>query len=409
MDAKSFNIGNSELITQVNRTLVLQAVRALEPTYRAEVSRRTHLKPATVTGIVSDLIDENLLSEVPGETQSPTPSGGRPPMMLEVNGDAMRMLAVDLEADIVRVALVDLKMTILEYAEGEIDRFGNPESVIEEIAKLSEPFLSMPAGKQLSGIGMSLPGLIDKEEGILISSTNMPHWHNVPICDLVAQRIGYVPQVGRAVHLAALYEDWMDLSDRRSTKLLLLLRTGIGMSLVRQGELYSGAGGFDGEIGHTTIDLGGQECECGNRGCLETYVSASAIVSRAEKMIGEGRAQALSAAVQNGKSLRPELVYQLAKRGDADCSEIVRDVGRYIGIAAANLANIFGPDTLILCGSIDTADALLLDAVKEQIMERALQPIRRHLTVQLATAKEKSALLGAAVLVARKKFELPRL
>ena len=73
MDANSFNIGNSELITQVNRTLVLQAVRALEPTYRAEVSRRTHLKPATVTGIVSDLIDEQLLSEVPGQTQSPTP------------------------------------------------------------------------------------------------------------------------------------------------------------------------------------------------------------------------------------------------------------------------------------------------------------------------------------------------
>ena len=409
MDANSFNIGNSELITQVNRTLVLQAVRALEPTYRAEVSRRTHLKPATVTGIVSDLIDKQLLSEVPGETQSPTPSGGRPPMMLELNGAAMRMLAVDLEADIVRVALIDLKMSILEYAEGEIDRFGEPEGVVEQIAELVEPVLATPAGKDISGIGMSLPGLICKDEGILIGSTNMPRWHNVPIRDMMAQRMGHAVQVGRAVHLAALYEDWMDLSDRRSTKLILLLRTGIGMSLVHQGALYTGAGGFDGEIGHTVIDLNGLPCECGNRGCLETYVSASAIVSRAEKMIGEGRAQAVSAAVRNGKSLRPELVYQLAKSGDADCSEIVREVGRYVGIAAANLANLFGPDSLILCGSIDTAETLLLEAVKQQIKERALPPIRRHLTVQLASAKEKSSLLGAAVLVAREKFELPGL
>ena len=409
MDANSFNIGNSELITRVNRTLVLQAVRALEPTYRAEVSRRTHLKPATVTGIVSDLIDEQLLSEVPGETQSPTPSGGRPPMMLELNGGAMRMLAVDLEADIVRVALIDLKMSVLEYAEGEIDRFGEPESVVEQIAKLAEPVLATPAGKDISGIGMSLPGLIDKDEGILIGSTNMPRWHNVPIRDMVAQRLGHAAQVGRAVHLAALYEDWTDLSDRRSTKLILLLRTGIGMSLVRQGELYTGAGGFDGEVGHTVVDLNGLPCECGNRGCLETYVSASAVVSRAEKMIGEGRAQAVSAAARNGKSLRPELVYQLAKSGDADCSEIVREVGRYVGIAAANLANLFGPDTLILCGSIDTADTLLLEAVKQQIEERALPPIRRHLTVHLASAKEKSSLLGAAVLIAREKFELPQL
>lgn len=406
---ESPNIGNSELIAQVNRRLVLQAVRSLQPTYRAEVSRWTNLNPATVTGIVTDLLKLRLLREVSGEVPAPGPTGGRPPTMLELNNDARRFLAIDIEPELVRIAIVGLAINVVEYHEEVLDRHSQPATVINKIINLCEELLSRGRRRRIDGIGLSLPGLIDREQGILISSTNLPKWRNVPIRDMLAERLGHEPKLERSFHLAAMHEDWLDRSSQNNTKLILSLRTGIGMSIVRQGEVYQGAGGFDGEVGHTVIDLNGEMCECGNRGCLETFVSADAVRKRVEQMLRKGRCRAAAAAIAQGEPLRPELVYRLAKEGDEDCAEIVRDVGRYVGLAAANLVNLLAPDSLIVCGSIDTADEIILGAIRQQIAERSLPQLRGHLTIRLAIAKEKASLLGAAVFVARELFDLPRL
>jgi predicted NBD/HSP70 family sugar kinase len=406
---ESPNIGNAELIAQVNRRLVLQAVRSLQPTYRAEVSRWTNLNPATVTGITSDLLKSRLLREVSGDVPAPGPTGGRPPTMLELNNDARRFLAIDLEPELVRIAIVGLGINISDYHEEVLDRHSQPSTVINTIVSLCENMLGRGRRKKIHGIGLSLPGLIDREQGILISSTNLPKWRNVPIRDMLTERLGQEPKLERSFHLAAMHEDWTDRSSQNNIKLVLSLRTGIGMSIVRQGQVYQGAGGFDGEVGHTVIDLNGEICECGNRGCLETFVSADAVRKRVEQKLRKGRCRSVAAAIAEGESLRPELVYRLAKEGDEDCTEIVRDVGRYVGLAAANLVNLLAPDTLIVCGSIDVADEIILDAIRSQIAERSLPQLRGHLTVKLAFAKEKASLLGAAVLVARELFDLPRL
>ena len=383
------NIGNAELITQVNRTLVLQAVRALQPTFRAEVSRWTNLNPATVTSITADLLKARLLKAVPGEPRSVGPAGGRPPMMLELNSNARQILAIDLEPDVLRVALLGLNINVVAYQEELLDRRGRPEAVLDRMVAVCKQVIAKAPRRRLDGIGLSLPGLIDREQGILISSTNMPKWRNVPIRDLLIKRLGVEPKVERACHLAALYEDWVDRAGPNNTKLVFSLRTGIGMSLVRDGELYLGAGGLDGEVGHTVIDLDGPLCECGNTGCLETFVRADAVRDRVDRMLASGRGAAIAAAIKKGKALRPELVYQLAKEGDADAAEIVLDVGRYIGLAAANLVNILAPDVFVLCGSIDTADELILRSIREQIDRRALPQIKNHLQIRLGVGKDR--------------------
>jgi N-acetylglucosamine repressor len=406
---ESANIGNTELISQVNRRLVLQAVRSLQPTYRAQVSRWTNLNPATVTGIVSDLVAEGMIQEFTGRRHTPGPAGGRPPMMLQLNNDARRILAIDLEPDVLRIALLGMNINLVDYREAMLDRRSKPEVVIEEIVRLCREVIGRGRDRRIDGIGLSLPGLIDREQGVLIGSTNMPNWHNVPIRELLEAQLGQAPKVERSFHLAALYEDWAAPTEQNSTKLIISLRTGIGMSCIRRGELYMGAGGYDGEVGHTLIDINGEKCECGNIGCLETFVRADAVAGRVERMMSEGRCRAIAAAIADGERLRPELVYRFAKNGDPDAAEIVLDVGKYLGIAAANLVNLFAPDSLIICGSIDTADELILDAIRQQVEQRSLPQLQRNLTIRLGAAKEKSPLFGAAVLVAKESFDLPRL
>lgn len=397
------------MITRVNRGLVLQAVRTLQPTYRAEVSRRTNLNPATVTGIVADLLDLGLLRETEGDPQPLGTLGGRPPMMLEINASARKVLAIDLEPDCIRVGLADLNMELLDYGEQMIDRLGEPGRVIDRICQLSKQMLKRTQPEGIDGAALSLPGLIDRQRGILHSSTNMPKWRDVEIGAAVADAIGVVPIAERSVHCAAIYEDWVATDEPNSTKLIISLRTGIGMSIMRHGDLYVGSRGFDGELGHTIVDIDGELCECGSRGCLETFLSTSAICKRVKSLIKAGRCGQVKAAMDRGEPLHPGLVYRLAKEGDADCAEVVATIGRYLGIAAANMVNLLAPDSLVLCGSIDTADELILNAIKTQIDRSALPKMREHLQIRLARAKERTSLLGAAALVARDLFSLPRL
>jgi len=407
-------IGNSDLISTVNSRLILQAVRVMQPTYRAAVARQTGLKPATVTGIVNDLLSQQILSEVPsadsagggGETGA---RWGRPPLMLQVNADAKRIVAIDLEPDRIRVALTDLLVNVLSYQEQPIDRFSEPEAIIKTMLKLARRALEDVDRDQVQGVGVSLPGLIDREAGVLISSTNMPKWRDVPILDILQKELGVAVQVERSIHLAAIYEKWSDPNHAHRTTLIVSLRTGVGISIMHHGHLLTGRRGFEGEIGHTVVDINGKPCECGGKGCLETFVSAPAIVARAAEMIHQGKCQGLLAAMRGGTDLRPELIYKLAKRGDRDCARIVKEIGKYLGIAIGNMINLFAPDEVVICGSIDMVESLILEAVREQVEKSALPRSREGLTVRLAREKDRLPLLGAAVLVAEEMFELPSL
>lgn len=412
-------IGNTELISTLNSRLVLQAVRVLQPTFRAEVARKTGLKPATVTSIVNDLIGQRLLREVPGAPASvapghdaaPPPGGrfGRPPLLLELNGDARRILAIDLEPDHLRVATTDLLGRILHYAEEPANRFDQPAAVIAQIVRMARVALSTIPKGSLLGIGVSLPGLIDSENGVLLSSTNMPRWKNVPIGSRLERELGATVHVERSMHLAALYEKWRNPQQQNRTVVIVSLRTGVGMSIVHRGQLYAGNSGLSGEIGHTVIDPAGKPCDCGSRGCLETFVSAPAVAERGARLVSDRRSPALATAVQRGEQITPELIYRLARDGDEGCASVVREVGRYLGLAIANLINLLAPDEIVIAGAIDTAEDLLLQSIREQVNASALPRSRENVVIRAASEKEKLPLLGAAVMIAQQMFELPEL
>jgi predicted NBD/HSP70 family sugar kinase len=215
--------------------------------------------------------------------------------------------------------------------------------------------------------------------------------------------------VERSTHLAALYEKWSDPQQQDRTILIISVRTGIGMSLMHCGELFNGNQGFDGEIGHTVVDRDGPACACGSRGCLETYIGSAAICAKAEAQIRQGRCAKLAASIRASESLRPQLVYRLAAEGDDDCIALVHYIGQYLGIAVANMINLLAPHEVVVCGSIDTAGELVLDAMREEVNRRALPRTRRSVTIRLARQREKLPLLGAAVLIAQDLFQLPRL
>ena len=404
------HLGNSTLISEVNLCLMLQSIRATQPTYRSAVARQTGLSRATVTCGVNALLERNVIEEVGAETPVRSQrNGGRPPRMLRVNAQAKQILALDVEPDCLRVALTDMLAHPIDVREQPSDRRETGRKLCQRLLDLSRSVLAAHGSPNLLGVGISLPGLIDREAGIAISSTNMPRWRNVPLRHLVEQAFGAPVYLDRSMNLAAQHELWLHPELESCRVVLLSLRTGIGLSLMDRGQIYRGRQDFSGEIGHTVIDLNGPVCECGSQGCLECFVSTQAIEERGHLLLAREPSGALAQVVRQDPPLRPQLIYRLAKAGDAPCEGIVRDIARYIGLAAANAINLLAPDQVLIAGSIDTADTVILDEVRSQIARQVLPRLRKGLRLGLASAKERAPLLGAAAMVARQVFDMPRL
>ena len=403
-------LGNSTLISEVNLRLMLQSVRVMQPTYRSAVARHTGLSRATVTVGVNALLERNVLEEIDDAAPAPRrASGGRPPRLLRVNARAKQVLAIDIEPDCLRVALTDMLAHPLEVRECPIDRREGSRRIVRRLLELGQSILKAHGNPDLLGVGICLPGLIDRENGLAVSSTNMPRWRNVPIRRMVEEAFGAPVHMDRSMNLAALHEWWLHPELESCRVVLLSLRTGIGLSLMDRGQIYRGRQDSSGEIGHTVIDIHGPPCECGGQGCLECFVSTRAVTARGQRLVDQEPGGRLAQAVVADPPLRPQLIYRLAKAGDPACEALVRDIARYIGIAASNAINLLAPDHLLIAGSIDTADTIILDEVGKQIGRLALPRLRRGMRLGLATAQEQAPLLGAAALVARQVFELPKL
>jgi len=382
---------------EVNALTVMELIRVLGPISRAELARQTLLKPAALSGLVRYLLQEGLVIECE-ETRSGS-QGGRPARLLRMNAASKTILGIDFEPDHLRVALTDLGGAILNYRQLAVDRNHTPD----EAFRLVESMVREMGGHrhQLAGVGVSCAGLLDQERGILLGSTNLPKWKNVPIREEIEKRFKAPTIVGRSIHQAAWSEHWFRDRDDHGKTLLITLRTGIGFALVDNGVVYNGSQQFDGELGHTLIDLDGPLCECGRRGCLESFISPASITRRIREKMARGTGRELEFLVASDREADPEMVYRMAKEGNATCMEIVNDLVYYLAIGIGNLVNLLNPNRVVLCGAIEMVNEDLLCSLRRELERHCLPHSWKALEIRLSRHAERSALMGAAMQAAQ--------
>jgi glucokinase len=155
----------------------------------------------------------------------------------------------------------------------------------------------------------------------------------------------------------------------------LTIGTGIGGGIVLDGQLFHGVSDVAAEIGHTSIDLNGRRCKCGNSGCIEAYASGPAIAARAVEGLEAGATSRLAEYVQgNLSAIDAQVVYHAAKDGDAFAREVVRDTARFLGSTVANMINILNPDVVVICGGVTLAGEQLFAPLREEVRRRAFKP-----------------------------------
>jgi glucokinase len=256
-------------------------------------------------------------------------------------------------------------------AEGVVDRIvGLIEGVILDTIKETGATRT-----DFLGIGVGAPGPLDRDEGIVVVAPNLG-WRDFPLRDRITKRLKLPVTLDNDANCATVGEWWLGAARGGRNVVGITIGTGIGGGLIINGELYHGSSDVAGEIGHTTIDVNGRLCKCGNYGCLEAYASGPAIATRAREALIREDAASLLPSMVDGQldKITAEIVYTAAKKGDGLANEIVRDTARYLGAGIATLLNVVNPDVVVVAGGVTAAGEALFVPLRTEVRRRAFKP-----------------------------------
>jgi len=367
-----------------NRQRVMEILRMHGQISQADIARATGLSRTTVSTLIAELKEAGLVADV--DTRSAHARGGRPGVQLVLRNPAHVVVGIDFGHSHVAIAVADLGHNVLAERRYDLDVNREAARALDVAAAMFAEVLSEVAVERSSvlGVGMGVPGPVDRAHGTAGSATILPGWVGLRIASEMEQRLGVPVQIENDANLGALAELTWGAGRDCSNFAYIKAATGIGAGIVIDGRLLRGATGTAGEIGHTTLDERGPLCYCGNRGCLETVASGPAIV----QLVGP----------VNGESLTLSQIVELASGSDLRCRRAVADAGREIGVAVAGLCNLINPERVIVGGLMSRAGEVLLRPLRESIRRHAVQAAAATVDVRPAVFVERAELLGSVAL-----------
>lgn len=373
----------------INQTVFLHLIRERQPISRADIAKFTGLRPGTVSSIVNRLIKNNLVYE---GAEGPS-SGGRPPRHLYVNGESFYVLAIDIGVTDTAFAVSDFNGRILK--QNSILTEENPETFLErlgdEILKLTTEHYPR---SQFAAIGISVPGLINRETGTIVTSPNLG-WQNVALREILSQKLDLPIYVENDANAAAFSELWYGpLTEAKIRTLLsILVVEGLGTGLIINGELHVGSQMGLGGFGHMSIDPNGELCSCGRRGCWETFASERSTIDRFNRV---------SANADLPPTAFVKLV-ALANQGNEQAVEALKITAEYLGEGISNLAHGLFPEAVVIGGNITSAWSIIEPIIKKRVQSRYI--ISPEKMIIRPASVQRPSLFGAIPIALQYSFE----
>ena len=374
---------------------VLELVWRRRTVSRAEIARQTGRSRSTISEVVSRLLPTGMIEEVgSGESR-----GGRRPILIEFRDSAGIILGVDIGAAHVSVALTDLRGGILEWREQDHPVRSDPEGTAALAIALGEECLAArgAGAPEPMGIGVAVPSPVDPGSPYRILERILPAWHDFDLLGALRSRFKVPAFVDNDANLGALAEHHWGKAVGIDDFAYLKVATGIGAGLMIDGEIYRGATGVAGEIGHVAIDPRGPRCVCGNRGCLATFVGTRALVDRTRVLLPDFPGSMLAAADLDIRSLEDAAIAD-----DPLALKVVGEAARNLGIVIAGVLNLMNPGSIILGGSLARLGDRLIEPLSKAVASRTLVASAAASDIRTSELGPRATVLGAAthVLVA---------
>jgi predicted NBD/HSP70 family sugar kinase len=395
-------LANQRAVRRHNLGVVLRHLSEHGPRSRATIALETGLNKTTVSSLVTELIGLDLLVERGLEQRGTV---GRPGQVVELSGEGVVALGLEVNVDYLAVRALDLTGTERHRSLDVLDNRRVPiGKVLDRLAEHAGAALDAVTAQGLRPVGatVALPGLVDAGTGTLLLAPNLG-WTDIRVADALRERLARLsfPFVAEnEANLAALAELWEGSARGLADVLYVSGEIGVGAGIIIGGELFRGSQGFGGEFGHMTVDPGGRPCACGSRGCLETIVGLEALLelagldpSGARTTAGSGEPVATLAA--------------RARAGDEQALAALRDAGRWLGIAIASAANLLNFQAVVLGGFFGQLSTWLAAPIARELGVHVLASDWAVPRVLPSTLGPEAAVRGAAALSLRRVLADP--
>ncbi|TDQ41455.1 ROK family transcriptional regulator [Aureibacillus halotolerans] len=391
-------LGSFERMKSMNRSTVLNTIRLHAPLSRADIAKSTQLTPPTVGNLVKELLAERFVRE----TNIGPSSGGRKPTMLELDPTYHCCIGLDISSTTIKGVLCTLLGDCLHTAKQPLPSNCTTEELLQTAYTVTDLLLEKKqVDQKLHGIGIAMHGLVDVEQGISLFAPNLG-LHNIQIRERFQIRYDTNVMIDNDARAMALGESWFGQGKTADSSVLINIGRGVGAGIVLQQRLQYGADDVSGEIGHMVISEDGPLCSCGQRGCLQAYISGPAIASIAESQLDDNASSPLRS---QKKPLTGLDVYTAYQKGDALAEAVFVQAGKRLGIALVNIIHTLNPSLIILGGGVSLAGNILLPPAIDIVKRRGLTQKAKETTIVLSTLKEKAASIGAVTLLLESLFQ----
>lgn len=379
-------------LRRVNRSAVLRPLFLEGPLNRVVLAQLTGLSSASVTNVIGDLLEEELVVEVGTEESD----GGRPRVQLRVNPNFGVVIGVDVGETGIRVEGFDLSMTEIAGAAVDVHpKEHDASSVVNHVAAAVRELQSQAeqSGQRVLGVGVGVPGVVERGADVHVHAPSIG-WNAVPLAQLLRAQLELPLFVENGAKTLGQAEMWLGAGRGARHAVVALWGTGVGAAIFADGVLLRGAASSAGEWGHTNAVVGGRSCRCGAAGCIEAYIGAEALVrdwARADDLISLphdfDQVEWIDRLVQASSS--------------SEAAAMVLDrTATYLGTAAANLVNLFNPERVIVGGWVGSKlGPLLLPKIRAVVAAQALDYAAARVSVVLGQLGTDAVAMGASTLV----------
>lgn len=368
-------IGNVDLVKQLNSAAVYRLIDQQGPISRIKIAEISQLAPASVTKITRQLLEHGLINEVAQQAST----GGRRAISLTTETLSFQSIAVRIGRDYVQFCLYDLSANSLYESNHDLP-YTNQTELVYSLLKKLDSFVDQCQSQitHLIAIGVILPGLVDPATGDV---DYMPHITvaDFKLGELISEHLQCPCLVGNDVRGIALAEHYFGATQGCQDSILVSVHRGTGAGIIMNSQVFLGHNRNVGEIGHIQIDPLGEQCQCGNFGCLETVAANPAILRKIRRLLAQGYPSSLHQVPDS--DLTVEIICEHALAGDELAKQTLIMVGHTLGKAIAMTVNLFNPQKIVLAGHIKTAHDIIFPAIYRSISTQSLSALHKHLTL----------------------------
>ena len=397
---------NRHLMREINFKLVLECVRKYGPTSQIELAEKTNLSAGTITNIVRELKKLGFISEI-GKGKS---LAGRRPVLIQFNQQARYIISVELTVERTTLAIIDLGANIKLKREEIRSKHTKADKALKSLCRQIKNLVhqSGTTKSDILGISVAVEAIVDSGQKRIISSVNLG-WKDVPIRAIIEKQTG-LKTIVNGTAVCMIFGEYLYGAGKNVDNLICLdIDSGIGAVAIELGHILRGAHSMAGEIGHSLAKKDGELCRCGNKGCLETIASGSAIVSRIREKLNKGVKSTIPDAIFSCNTKDAiKLIADNFMKGDKLSKTVISEAGYYLGVATAWLINMLDTELLILSGFVTTeSNGVILDLIRNEAVEHILPEKSRSIRIEEGTLGKDAAIIGAAALLCETVFANP--